>query len=348
MPWANRWYRQSGRLRLPWLLAIVLVATACAAETQRVSIRATSAEPAEAQLPPQEPASPTVIPTSTLAPTWTTQPTIEPSVETVATPTPTTTATPLSLCDQPGQIERGRFPSALSPPDSSFRIYLPPCYGQDGRVYPVLFMLPGNIHDDSIWDQLGLDEAAEQAINDGLIPPLLIVMPEGGQLAMNTSGGPYSYEALILNDLLPYIESNYCAWSNPMVRAIGGLSRGGYWALEIAFRNPSQFASVGGHSAALVDTFAGPELDPKYTALTADLSTLRIYLDAGDRDWYLPQLHILHDNLLAAGKDHTWAIQEGSHENAYWSAHVADYLLWYAAPWSQVRDVYPPCMLTAR
>ena len=225
----------------------------------------------------------------------------------------------------------------------AYRIYLPPCYGQDGRVYPVLYALGGNIHDDSIWDQLGLDEAAETAIQNGLIPPLLIVMPAGGQIANQTSGGPYSYEGVVMNELLPHIESNYCAWPEPAGRAIGGLSRGGYWALEIAFRYPATFASVGGHAAALVDTYAGPALDPKYTALTSDLAALRIYLDAGQSDWYLAQLQVLHNNLLSASRDHAWIIQEGSHDNAYWSAHVTGYLDWYAKPWSRERDNYPLC-----
>lgn len=227
----------------------------------------------------------------------------------------------------------------------AYRIYLPPCYGQDGRVYPVLFMLPGNIHDESIWDQLGLDEAAEAGIQEGTLPPMLIVMPEGGAIANQTSGGPFSYEGVIMNELRPHIESMYCAWRDQNGRAIGGLSRGGYWALEIAFRNPTAFASVGGHAAALVDTFAGPDLDPKYTASTSDLSSLRIYLDAGQNDWYLGQLQILHNNLVNAGKDHQWIIQEGSHDNSYWQSHVADYLDWYAEPWPMTRDQLPQCQL---
>jgi len=85
-------------------------------------------------------------------------------------------------------------------------------------------MLPGNIHTDSIWDELGLDEAAEAAINAKTIPPLLIVMADGGLLAYNTSGGPASYEGMVLTELIPHIESRYCAWKDPAGRAIGGLA----------------------------------------------------------------------------------------------------------------------------
>jgi enterochelin esterase-like enzyme len=227
----------------------------------------------------------------------------------------------------------------------AYRIYLPPCYGADGRVYPTLYMLPGNIHTDSIWDELGLDETAEGMINSQTLLPLLIVMVDGGPLALNTSGGPASYEGMVIAELIPHIESRYCAWREPAGRAIGGLSRGGYWALEIAFRHAGQFASVGGHSAALVDTFAGPDLNPQQTGLTNDLGNLRIYFDIGSADPYLPQMRRLHEEMEAAGRPHTWQLNDGGHEEAYWAAHTADYLTWYSAGWPRSREKLPGCSM---
>ncbi|UCG23158.1 MAG: hypothetical protein JSW55_13465 [Chloroflexota bacterium] len=330
-------FAQSGLLGAVAMLAILWLTPACASQT------------AYRQLPTVQAAEPIITPplpaiSATPSPSVTPAPASTRTPEPTAVPTELPSPTPTLGCDQPGQVVTGRFPSALAWPDLAYRIYLPPCYGQDGHVYPVLYMLPGNVHDDSIWDQLGLDEAAEAGIQNELIPPLLIVMPEGGQIDSQTSGGPYSFEGVILSELVPFVESNYCAWSDSAGRAIGGLSRGGYWALEIAFRNPAAFASAGGHGAALVDSYAGPAIDPIYTASSADLSGLRIYLDAGSSDWYLPHLQVLHNNLLAAGRDHVWRIQDGGHDNAYWAAHVADYLEWYSEPWSADRDEYPPCL----
>ena len=185
-------------------------------------------------------------------------------------------------CAQPGRIETGFFPSEIAG-DMSYRIYLPPCYGQNGRAYPTLYMLPGNTYTDAIWDQLGLDEAAEAGIQAGIYPPMLIVMPYSGEPALYTSGGPRSYETVILQDLTAYAEAAYCASPDPKFRALGGLSRGGYWSLEIAFRNPEAFISVGAHSAALLDEYAKPDVNPQFTALSSDLGDLRIYLDIGDR-----------------------------------------------------------------
>jgi enterochelin esterase-like enzyme len=266
-----------------------------------------------------------------------------------ATPSPTTQAPTPTPCAAPGQIERHTFHSATSGGPTAYQIYLPPCYGlpvdggENGRTYPTLYLLPGNIHDERIWAELGIGQAADEAIRQRAIPPLLIVMPDGGWLANNTSGGPGSYESLILNELIPHIEQTYCAWPTAEGRAIGGLSRGGYWALGIAFRHPQQFASVGGHSAALLDTHAGPDVNPQYTGLNNNLGNLRIYLDIGANDYVIHNIRRLHQDMEAAGVTHTWVLNEGHHEESYWETHLSDYLSWYTAPWPHDPESFPPC-----
>jgi enterochelin esterase-like enzyme len=218
---------------------------------------------------------------------------------------------------------------------------LPPCYGVDGRTYPTLYLFGGNSQDDSAWDEYGLDETAEAAIQNGATPPLLIVMADGGWIANGTSGGPTSYEGHILDNLIPFIEATYCTWNSPEGRAIGGLSRGGYWSLEIAFRHPEQFVSVGGHSPALIDSHAGPEINPQFTALSNDLGDLRIYMDMGEDDYLLPNALRLHEDMTAVNIPHSWQLNPGAHDDSYWPQHRLEYLLWYAEPWPLDRDSYP-------
>lgn len=249
-----------------------------------------------------------------------------------ATAAPTGTATN-EPCLEPGQVLERRYFSAVARQEMGYRIYLPPCYGRLGAVYPALYLFHGNVHTAAKWDDLGVDEAAEVAIAASQIPPLLIVMPDGGRLANESSGGPYSFEGLILNDLIPHIEANFCAWPATAGRAIGGLSRGGYWALEIAFRHPQMFASVGGHSAALLDTHAGPELNPQFTGLANNLGDLRVYLDIGAEDYLRANILRLHEEMTTAGVTHTWHLNPGRHEDAYWAEHVTDYLVWYGQGW---------------
>jgi hypothetical protein len=51
--------------------------------------------------------------------------------------------------------------------------------------------------------------------------------------------------------------------------------------------------------------------------------------------------------MTAAGVPHSWSLNSGRHEDAYWAEHVADYLEWYADAWSPQRDSYPPCQVFA-
>ncbi len=224
-----------------------------------------------------------------------------------------------------------------------YRVYLPPCYGRDGRVYPTLYMFGGNIHDEAIWDTLGLDEAAEAAIAGGDIPPLLIVMPDNGWLANTTTSGPTSYEGFVLDELIPYIEATYCAWPSAAGRAVGGISRGGYWSLMMAFRRPDLFGSVGSHSPALIDSHAGPAEDPAITGATNNLGHLRIWIDIGERDPYLVEARPLHEALAAAGVPHEWHVNAGTHDEAYWRANLDSYLVWYSDGWRGDGAELPDC-----
>ncbi len=265
----------------------------------------------------------------------------QPAATAVPPPTDTPAPTLTPACAKSGNIVESSLPSQWAG-TFNYRVYYPPCYSENGQSYPTLYLLPGNIHTDSIWQDLGLLEAANQLFIEERVPPFLVVMADGGWIAQNTSGGPGSYESVIRQELIPHIETETCAWAAPQARAIGGLSRGGYWALEIAFRHPADFAGVGGHSAALVDTYAGPDINPRYTGLSQPLGSLQVYLDIGRSDYLIAPLRALHEAMVAQEIAHTWLLNEGTHEEAYWAAHLSGYLHWYAALWPAM-EAAPPC-----
>jgi len=319
----------------PWfvflLLAVALGAAGCGGEAAVPTLAATAAPivilitPATTSDVTPVAAEATVSPPPAVSPPPTSVVTPAPAA-TPTTPSPTVTATP---CTTPGRIEHGTLESAVAGEPMRYRIYLPPCYDDGNRAYPTLYMFGGNVHDDAIWDVLGLDEAAEAAIMAGEIPPLLIVMPDNGWLANTTTSGPKSYEGFVIDELIPHIEATWRARADRDGRAVGGVSRGGYWSLMMAFRRPDLFRSVGAHSPALIDSHAGPAEDPAVTGVTNDLGDLRIWIDIGERDPYLAQARPLHEALSAAGVAHEWVVNPGTHEEAYWRAHLREYLRWY-------------------
>ena len=323
-------------------LGLLFLASACTvpattADPTPTPAAATTIAPAATETQP-----PTFTPTLTLPATATTSPSSTPSPEPTWTPPPSPPPSATPCAEAAGRVLVGSFPSPTQGWDPPYRIYLPPCYGQEDRLYPVLYLFHGNIYTESHWDDLGIDETADEGIGTGHYPSFVIVMPFGGDIANNSSGGDRSFEGAFLNDLIPYIEDQYCVWPEAAGRAIGGLSRGGYWSLEIAFRHPELFVAVGGHSAAIFPDNAGLAYNPLSTGQDPQLAKLPIYLDIGDQDWLRQGVFDLHDVLMAAGVPHVWRVNPGIHEDAYWSEHAAEYLSWYSSYFPVLESEFPP------
>lgn len=249
-----------------------------------------------------------------------------------------------TACDQPGLIFRSRFPSQVGGRWRDYHVYLPPCYGRDGRVYPVLYLIHGSIQTDSHWLDLGLATYADAGIAAGRYPPFIAIMPFSGELGNISSGGANSIEGITLNYLLPYVQANYCAWNDRAGRSIGGISRGGYWALEMAFLHPDLFAAVAGHSSHLRFETDPARYNPLATYATVDLSNSRIWLDRGEKDFLRVGQDQLHSLLTAAGISHEYRVNPGGHNEAYWAAHLPEYIDWHTAGWPLDRAAYPACI----
>jgi enterochelin esterase-like enzyme len=274
--------------------------------------------------------SPTPVVLAALFP----QQTGAPNLETL----PRTTA-----CNGKGDVFQSRFPSEEGGGWRNYHVYLPSCYGQDGRTYPLVYLIHGSIQTDSHWLDLGLATYADEGIASGRYPPFIAIMPFSGVMGNISSGGSKSIEGVTINYLLPFIESNFCAWKEAAGRTIGGISRGGYWALEIAFSHPELFSAVSGHSSHLRFETDPAKYNPLATYATADLSVMRIWLDRGEKDFLRPGQDQLHNRLTEVGISHEYRINPGGHSDAYWAEHLPEYLDWHAANWPKERNLYPVC-----
>ncbi len=232
----------------------------------------------------------------------------------------------------------------------NYRVYLPPCYAVMQKSYPYVILLPGIDSDQTEWTAaLDVNGVEDAGVTSYALPPMILVMPDGGFLMkLNAFPPKRTYEALIVDELVPEIERNFCTERASADRAIGGISRGGFWALEIAFRHPNLFGAVGGHSAVFDDTVP-PETDPLHLAAFARFAPWRapqIWLDIGQYDDNLSASELLQGLLTQRGLDSTlWVVAGGQHNVAYWRAHVGAYLAFYGLHWSQNSDDLPPCQI---
>ena len=133
-------------------------------------------------------------------------------------------------------------------------VYLPPTYNSrtwQNKRYPVLYLLhgsPGQAHD---WFTAGrANQSADTLIALGKIPELILVLPDGNGRPGDTSEWANSYdqrqliESYVVNDVVQYIDSHYRTIPDAANRAIGGLSMGGFGAMNIAVHHPDIFGSV--------------------------------------------------------------------------------------------------------
>lgn len=216
------------------------------------------------------------------------------------------------------------------------RIFIPPCDACKSIGLPVIYLLHGASADESQWDDVAADEAADEGRAKGTLPPVILVFPKRlDDSTQPRSDGDLPFEHFVIAELIPWVEAHTPAQPGRADRAIGGISRGGFWALEIAFRHPDLFSAVGGHSPV-----AGQKDDPYsplglVAARPAELHSLRVWLDVGAEDGLKTGVANLAADLTAAEIPTTFEQWPGGHNRPYWRSHTPDYLAFYTALWGQ-------------
>jgi enterochelin esterase-like enzyme len=293
---------------------------------------------------PAPTAPPTATPTATPIP-----PTAVPSAS------PTATEAPRALpCDETAGeiIDFTDAFSEIARENLRYRVYVPPCYQSELRRLPVLLLFHGLSYREQQWEELGFIAELDRRIADGEAPPMLVVMPWMGQFGqLNTfAEDQVNYENVVLEELLPAIDRDFCTLTNRQFRAIGGISRGGFWAYSIAMRHPDLFARVGGHSAYFsADTISiPPAVNPLELARTlarGDLQSLSMFMDNGISDSAARSQQAMSTRLTARSIPHTYVVNPvGEHDNTYWSAHISEYVDFYTAGWPLTYAALPSCL----
>jgi enterochelin esterase-like enzyme len=261
---------------------------------------------------------------------FTASPTLEALTQTPSrtpSPVPTSTPTPLPCFETQGQILDQELNSKLLKYPLSVKVYLPPCYGVDpAKKYPVLYMLHGQASLNDQWERLGLLSTADELITAKKIEPFIIVMPY--EISWSIGPDVSKFGETVVKELFPYIEESYHTCTERACRAIGGLSRGGNWAVNLGFAYPEFFTAVGAHSTPL---FYGEisRITTRVQAKKAPEEFPAIYIDVGNRDKNRQQVLDFMGTLKKLGVPYTFTEYKGYHEEKYWSAHVQDYLTWY-------------------
>lgn len=138
---------------------------------------------------------------------------------------------------------------------NSFRrcfVYTPANYNEDSKTrFPVLYLQHGSFEDETGWAVQG----KANLILDNLIAsekanPMIVVMDNGyAYKPQNNSTRPESiFEEVVINEIIPMIDSKFRTIANREHRAIAGLSMGANQTMRIMMNNLDTFSYYGGFS----------------------------------------------------------------------------------------------------
>jgi enterochelin esterase-like enzyme len=119
-------------------------------------------------------------------------------------------------------------------------VYTPPNFNNK-KKYPVLYLIHGGSDTEETWTKVGhANFIADNLIAAHKAVPMIIVMPYG-----NVRPKPMpDFTKDIINDIIPFIESNYPVLTDSKNRALAGFSVGGGQTLNIGLTNTDKFAYI--------------------------------------------------------------------------------------------------------
>lgn len=226
-------------------------------------------------------------------------------------------------------------------------IYLPAEFDSNTtKKYPVVYLLHGFTDTYSAWVDKGhLDQVADEMIQKGEIPPMIIIMPNaGGPETRGTWNGYFNMEGWAYHDffyqeLMPTLEKKYRIIGDRANRAVSGLSMGGGGCTVYAQNHTDIFSSCYAMSAWL--TSQDTQLDPnnRQTYVTKavhqndaikfvsnatnetiqKLRTVRWFIDIGDDDFLFDQDIQLYQTMRSKRIPCELRVRNGGHTWQYWN-----------------------------
>ncbi|WP_334166611.1 alpha/beta hydrolase-fold protein [Phocaeicola paurosaccharolyticus] len=129
-------------------------------------------------------------------------------------------------------------------------VYTPPFYGKTNTKYPVLYLQHGWGEDETAWSTQGhANLIMDNLLADGKIKPFIIVMTYGmtneAKFGQINSFNYKTFETVLVDELIPYIDANFNTIADKNHRAMAGLSMGGMETKNITLSRPETFGYYG-------------------------------------------------------------------------------------------------------
>src|SRR6266566_5232839 len=226
---------------------------------------------------------------------------------------------------------------ALDVPPARAYVYLPPGYEAKAnahRRYPVVYLLHGYPGSPIDWFRAAeVQDQMDALLRYHLVQPMLIVAPDasGGWLhdseMLNQVGGP-QVETYLTHTVVAAVDARYRTIPDRSGRAIGGVSSGGYGALNLGLHHQATYSVIlsmmpYGDPGAVTQSLLGgsrklwlANSPSHYIPAMTIHHPMMVFLAAGSKDPQLPEARLLARLLSkraqpavvteVPGATHTW------------------------------------------
>jgi len=230
-------------------------------------------------------------------------------------------------------------------------VYLPPQYFSDlSTDFPVLYLFHGSPGQPQDWFHAGDAEQTAQAVARAG-RPVIVVAPQMSRSWTDdpecVDGAQEKVESHLFEQVIPMIDSKFRVDTARQDTIFGGMSAGGYCALNLGMRHRGSVATIIDLSGDTMPTHSGgagslfgrtnPQRSSlvssnspdQYASSLSDDPPTRIWLDSGTEDHgIVTQMTSLDRTLQQRGIDTVWRVRPGGHTYWVWTKALREALPW--------------------
>lgn len=240
---------------------------------------------------------------------------------------------------QHGQVHQHFYHSNLAGDDRDVYIYTPAEYDAPStQRYPVLYLLHGFSDEANAWIEIGrVNVILDNLIAQGKAKPMIVVMPlcygtreiVAHGLLVTRTGELFArnyerFREMLVQEVMPIVETTYRVKIDREARAIAGLSMGGSEVLFIGLSDLDRFGYLG--------VFSSIGLKHQYATMFPNLDSnaatkIRVFwMSCGRDDLFLKENTVFRDWLTTRGIHVQWVESPGAHCWPVWRRNLADLL----------------------
>lgn len=219
-------------------------------------------------------------------------------------------------------------------------VYTPAGYNENDDHYPVVYIQHGGGEDHRGWVQQGrLANIMDNLIASKKAVPMIVVASNSNVKTRSASGPAYSAQGMssfrseMIDNIIPFVDSNYRTKVDRKFRAMCGLSMGGGQSFYVGLCSPDVFANVGIFSTGMFGGIAGAanfDLEKECPGILSDTKTFNeqhdvFYISCGEQDPRITYNKAIVEKMRQAGVNVQFNSFAGDHEWQPWRKSLVDF-----------------------